>query len=233
MFDSTIAFVTGPLFALTFLFMLLGLGRHLVLQLDTLLRRKRSRLKHMPWSKMFKDSLGWALPVKHLTRGDALFSNTSFLLHIGVILVPLFLADHILLWEKLFGVNLPQLSAGLADVLAVLTIVAALVLLLNRILSPRVRAISRPSDYTLLLLVLLPFLTGFLAAHPSMNPLRWESMFLIHVLSAEALFVVVPMSKLSHIVLIFFDRLSEVHWQLRPGAGERVAQAIYGKEAKV
>ena len=44
---------------------------------------------------------------------------------------------------------------------------------------------------------------------------------------------VAPFTKLSHIVLFPFDRLSAVHWQLRPGAGERVAEALYGKEARV
>jgi len=56
---------------------------------------------------------------------------------------------------------------------------------------------------------------------------------LIHLLSAEALFIAIPFTKLSHIVLYFFDRLSPVHWQLKPGAGDKVAEALFGKEAKV
>ncbi len=233
MIQTWIDILMGPLFALTFLFMVLGLGRHLVLQLDTLIRRKGHRLKHMPWNKMFKDSLGWAFPFKHLVTGNVVFSNASFLFHIGAIIVPLFLLDHIALWEGVFKVNLPAISPLWADILTVITIVTLLILLLNRTLVSKVRAISRPSDYWMLILILLPFTTGFLAAHPSMNPLRWESMFLLHLLSAQVLFVVIPFSKLSHIVLIFFDRISEVHWQLRPGAGDRIAEALYGKEAKV
>jgi nitrate reductase gamma subunit len=65
------------------------------------------------------------------------------------------------------------------------------------------------------------------------NPLPWQEMMLIHVLSAEALFLIVPFTKLAHIVLFPFDRLSQVHWQLRPGAGEQVATALYGDEARV
>jgi hypothetical protein len=41
----------------------------------------------------------------------------------------------------------------------------------------------------------------------------------------------VPFSKLSHVVLFFFDRISAVHWQLRPGAGDRVAEALNREEA--
>ena len=58
-------------------------------------------------------------------------------------------------------------------------------------------------------------------------------MMVVHILSAELLFVVVPFSKLAHMVLFPFNRLSEVHWQLRPGAGENVAKVLYGEEARV
>ena len=82
-------------------------------------------------------------------------------------------------------------------------------------------------------MVLLPFVTGFIASHPRINPFAWQSMMLVHILSAEALFVAVPFSKLAHMVLFPFNRLSEVHWQLRPGAGDKVAEALYGEEAQV
>ena len=44
-------------------------------------------------------------------------------------------------------------------------------------------------------------------------------------------FVTVPFTKLAHVVLFFFDRLSQVHWQLRPGAGDRVAGALFDRKA--
>ena len=88
-------------------------------------------------------------------------------------------------------------------------------------------------DYILLVAVLLPVVTGFMASHPWCNPLSWQSMFLLHLLSAELLFVLIPFTKLAHIVLFFFDRVSGLHWQLRPGAGDQVAEALFGEEAKV
>jgi hypothetical protein len=87
-------------------------------------------------------------------------------------------------------------------------------------------------DYLILLLILLPFASGYLASHPRVNPLPWPAMMLTHVLTAEALFLAVPLSKLSHIVLFFFDRVSAVHWQLRPGAGDQVAEALASRKAR-
>ena len=92
---------------------------------------------------------------------------------------------------------------------------------------------SQKMDYVLLIMVLLPFLFGYLAGHPNLNPLPWQTMMLLHIVSAEALFIVIPFTKLAHIVLYIFDRFSALHWQLKPGAGDKVAEALFGKEAKV
>jgi hypothetical protein len=230
--DNLLAFARGPLFALTFLFMLLGLARHVLLQVRMLITKGRT-LKRVRWRTVFSDSLSWALPYDHLVRGTLVLTAVSIVFHVGVIVVPLFLGSHILLWESLLGINLPAISDGLADVLTVTTMVCVLVLLSYRIAIPRSREMSRPIDYALLVMVFIPFATGFLASHPAWSPLPWNTMLLIHILSAEALFVSVPFSKLAHMVLFPFDRLSQVHWQLRPGAGERIAAALYGDEARV
>ncbi|MCP4704255.1 MAG: hypothetical protein GY865_06575 [candidate division Zixibacteria bacterium] len=92
---------------------------------------------------------------------------------------------------------------------------------------------SKIIDYMLLINILIPFTTGYLAMHPNLNPFSWNTVMLIHLLSAELLFVLIPFTKLAHIVLFAFDRISGIHWQLRPGAGAQVAETLYGKEAKV
>lgn len=231
--EAWIAFAKGPLFAFTFLVMVLGLLRLIIIQTYTLVARKGARLRQAPWRKIALDAISWAIPYKHLIKGTRGFSIVSFLFHIGILLVPVFLADHIVMWEKLFNCNLPALGRGLADVLTLGTVICVIILLGYRMFIRRIRAMSRPTDYVILVLVLAPFLSGYLASHPDANPLRWEVMMLIHLLSAEALFVAIPFTKLAHIVLYFFDRISAVHWQLRPGAGDQVAEALFGKEARV
>ncbi len=231
--DTWIEFAKGPLFAITFLIMLLGLLRLVIIQMYTLLVHKGRRLRNAPWRDIIKETVTWAVPFKHFIRGTRVFSTVSFLFHIGILIVPIFLAAHIVLWEEFLGVNLPAIGQDLADWLTLGTIGCLIVLVGHRMFIRRIRAMSRPIDYILLIMVLLPFASGYLAAHPSANPLPWNAMFLIHLLSAEVLFVLIPFTKLAHIVLYFFDRISAVHWQLRPGAGDKVAEALFGKEARV
>mgnify|MGYP003935734791 FL=1 len=231
--DAWIEFAKGPLFAVTFLIMILGLGRQVVLQFYFLSVKKGRRLRGVAWRKIARETLSWAIPVRHMESGTGLFTAASFLMHIGIILVPLFLLDHIVLWESFLGIDLPALSPGAADVLALLTIGCGLLLLALRTFRARHRMVSRPMDYVLLLMVVLPFVSGYLASHPAVNPFPWNVMMLTHLLSAELLFVAVPFTKLAHVVLFFFDRISAVHWQLRPGAGDKIAEALYGEEVKI
>lgn len=119
--DGWLEIATGPLFAAAFLVMVLGLARHVLLQL-CLVVTKASTLRRVRWRRAVTDSLGWIVPVRHLVPGTLILSLTSILFHAGVILVPIFLADHVALWEAFLGVGLPSIGRGLADVLTLVTI---------------------------------------------------------------------------------------------------------------
>lgn len=231
--EKMIELARGPFFAFSIGVMLLGLLRLVFLQVYGLARGKGSRLRNAPWRKILGEAATWAFPFPHFIKGTILFSSASFIFHIGVIAVPLLLDDHVVLWERLLGANLPSIGRGVADVLTLTTLVCLLALLAFRLFSARHRAVSRPMDYWLLVLIILPFGSGFLSAHPAWNPFPWNAIMLTHLLSAELLFLLVPTTKLAHVVLFAFDRISEIHWQLRPGAGARIAEALFGSGAKV
>lgn len=231
--EQWIGFAKGPLFAFAFLTMVLGLARVVVIQLYSLAASKGARLQKAAWRKMIVETAGWAAPVGHLIPGTRIFSAVSYLSHIGILLVPLLLADHVALWERFLDCRLPKIGSGPADFLTLFTMAGLLVLLSMRALSNGRRASSGRADYVSLIVVWLPFASGYLAMHPRYNPLPWNVMMLVHLLSAELLLVLIPFTKLAHVVLFFFDRVSGLHWQLRPGAGDKVAQVLYGKEARV
>ena len=231
--DWWIEFAKGPLFTITFLIMMVGLLRHVFIQVYYLFIAKGARLKNVAWKSIFSDMATWVVPVGHMISGTVFFSVISFILHIGIIILSVLLVDHIVLWEGLTGLDLPSVGRELADWLTLLSIACTFGLLLCRIFLLRLRAMSRVSDYVILLMLLMVFVFGYMAGHPAINPFSWNFAMLLHLLSAEALFVIVPFTKLAHIVLYFFDRLSPIHWQLNPGAGAKVADALFGKEARV
>lgn len=230
--DGWLEIANGPLFGLTFLVMVVGLARHLVLQVR-LLAVKGASLGRVRWRRVLSDAATWLFPAGRLARGTLAFTLASFAFHAGAVVVPLLYAGHVVMWEGWLGVSLPSLPALAADALTLLSIVCLAVVIGYRVVVPEARGSSRAGDYAIPLLVLAPFVSGYLAAHPEVNPLPWQSTMLFHVLSAELLFVVVPFTKMAHVVLFAFDHLSPVHWQLRPGAGDRVAARCYGERAGI
>jgi len=165
--DSFLDFARGPLFIATFLFMVFGLGRHVTLRTRDLIRvLKRTPKRDVPWKEFASSSASWMVPVNHVLRAVPILSIASVFFHAGLVLVPVFLAAHVYLWSTSVGLGLPALPGGVADALTLLTIACGVMLFLVRVIRKAARDLSRVQDYSLLLVVLLPFISGWFAVHP-------------------------------------------------------------------
>lgn len=228
--ESFLDFVRGPGFLFAFSFMVLGLLRHVLLMIWQVARTySRAGDKNLPYSAIIISSLEWVFPVRKL-RGQPVFSLTSIVFHLAVIMVPVFLLGHIELWERGIGLTWFGISNTLADALTLVAIVTGLALLLQRITAKATRALSRFQDYALPLLITIPFASGYLMMHPAINPFPYTLTFLTHLVSANILFILVPLTKLSHMALLPGSQLvSELGWHWPRDAGSRVAASL-GKE---
>jgi nitrate reductase gamma subunit len=140
---------------------------------------------------------------------------------------PLFLGAHILLWDRGLGLSWPAIGNQAADVLTLLAIGTGLALFLERVGIRSARAISRPQDYLWPLLIIVPFASGYLAMHPAQNPFDYQATMLVHVLSGNAIMLLIPFSKLSHVGLFPATQLvSELGWFLEPESGQRVTATL-------
>ena len=220
----------GPLFWTALAFMLLGLVRHLGLTVwEGVQAYRRGGDKSYPVGKLIEATFQWLFPVGRL-RNRVLFSLTTLLFHVGVILVPLFLAGHIKLWREGIGLSWPALPNGISTTLTWIVIAASIAVVVQRVGAKDSRALSRFQDYALPLFIAVPFLSGFLVMHPAWNPFNRDPVLLVHVLSADLLIFLVPITKLSHMILLPFTQLvSELAWHFPPDAGSRVAVTL-GKE---
>jgi len=228
--ESFLHFVRGPGFLFAFAFMALGLLRQFLLMIWQIARTySRAGDKSLPYSAIAISSLEWVFPVRKL-RDQPVFSLTSIVFHLAVIIVPVFLLGHIELWERGIGLAWPGISNTSADVLTLVAIVTGLALLLQRITAKATRALSRFQDYALPLLITIPFASGYLMMHPALNPFPYTLTFLVHLVSANLLFILVPLTKLSHMALLPGSQLvSELGWHWPRDAGSRVAASL-GKE---
>jgi nitrate reductase gamma subunit len=228
--ESLLEWARGPFFIFAFIFMVLGLLRHIVVTVWEVIRMmRRAGDKVLPYRQIFITTIKWLVPVGKM-KGRFLFSITSVIFHISIIIVPIFLGGHILLWARGVGISWPAIPNHVADVFTMIAIITALTLVIQRISAKATRALSRFQDYALPLLVAIPFATGLFVMHPSINPFSYELMLLIHVMSANLIFILIPITKLSHMVLMPGVQLvSEVAWHWPPDAGSKLAVTL-GKE---
>ena len=234
MLDALIDFARGPLLAFSLLWMAVGLLRALLQQAWEIgWSWRRAGDMYVPWGIVLRRNLAWLLPWRYLRSEERFAYNfTSFVFHVGIIVVPVFLAGHVVLWRRELGLGWPALPPLVADVLTVLTIVAALGLLVGRAASRAARTMSKLQDWLLPALCILPMATGWLLAHPEWAAWDGRLSWLLHLLSAELLLVLVPVSKLTHIVLFWVSQSStELGWRFPPGFGHRV-RASLGKEGQ-
>ena len=111
-----------------------------------------------------------------------------------------------------------------------LAVVTAVILVVLRATARDTRRLSRFGDYFMPLFIALTFVSGFFVMHPAANPFSLDAMLLIHVLRAELLFVMIPLTKLSHCVLLPGTQfVSELAWHWPADSGSKVCIAL-GKE---
>jgi nitrate reductase gamma subunit len=202
------AFLTGPMLWLSFAICIVGCVyravkyvKGLSWQLD---RVPYGYYRSLAIKGALKSIFHWLTPFASRSwRVKPVFAAAFFLLHIGLVLVPIFLYAHIMLLGERFGITWPALPAGLADALTILSIAAGAFILLRRFALPEVRIITTAHDIWVMAISLAPLVTGFVAAHQTGENNGW---LLAHIITGEIWLIAIPFTKLSHVVLFFCSR---------------------------
>lgn len=204
------AFVTGPLALIAFIVFFLGLGIQ-VFRFFRMTREKESLNVSFPKPRQ-KDVDAQRPPEgvrkKVRLRGTVLemepfLAVMTTIFHLLLILTPILLLAHNLMIERAWGISPPSLAEGVTDVLTVGVMGFCIFFFLRRIFSERVRALSTAYDFLLLLIVFLPFLTGFIAYH---QLFAYKTVILVHVLAGELMLICIPFTKLVHMIFFFLYR---------------------------
>jgi len=118
------------------------------------------------------------------------YSLLRYFFHICLFVVPIWLGGHIVLWsESRFEWEWASLPDSWADWMTIVVIFTALYFLVRRAGFPEHRAQSSAPDYLVIVLAGLPFLTGYLLTHGTLDSIEFFSnhMRTLHVLTGEAM----------------------------------------------
>lgn len=176
-----------------------------------LLTRKKKRVLYSAAPVKPKDrtpeerKMDLIVAFKHSLLGThPIMAIISTIFHSFIFIIPLFLLGHNLLIYESWGLSLFSLPDWLCDTLTAIFILIGLFFLLRRLIVPQVRIISTAYDYLVLGITVVPFLTGFFAYHQWFD---YKTVITIHMLVGELMLMVIPFTKIGHMVFFFFVRI--------------------------
>ena len=152
------------------------------------------------WNTMFRRSV----PPEGMLKKSPVSYIGGYIFHLGLFVVLFLFAPHIKFFESLLGISWPGLPSQFIDLVAVVTIAAMVVVLVDRINKPVKRYLSTFEDWFTWLVTFLPVLTGWLAVRHLLLP--YTTMLAIHILTVEILLVVLPFTKLFHAFTLWGSR---------------------------
>ncbi len=196
--------VSGPLVWLAFI-VFIGGSIYRIVKMARLAKQK-DHVVYEYWSGTHatQSILHWLTPFGSVNwRKNPVLTTVTFAFHISLILVPVFLLAHIVLWKEAFDISWWYIPNGLADWLTLIVIGACFFFAGRRILRPDVKYLTSASDFWILLMIVAPFLTGYWSMH------MWPGhklMHILHILSGEVMLAAIPFTRLSHMLYFVFTR---------------------------
>lgn len=196
-------FARGPLVWIAFIVFVGGSLLKLVLMyLEA--RREQSVLPTMSCRYGLRSLIHWIIPLSSRNqRLHPVMTLVSYLFHLCLLITPLFIVGHAVLWEESWGISWWSMSDQLADVMALAVVFGGLFFMLRRVTAPEVRNVTTWRDHLMLLLVIAPFLTGYIA-HQQLLPYR--PMLIIHIATGALWLIAIPFTWLSHALWFVFTR---------------------------
>ena len=202
--DSLYSFVSGPLLWLAFLIFACGSVFRLSNMFILINKKERFIYSYINLKYSLRSLFYWSVPFLATNwRMNPVFTIVTFAFHISLILSPLFLMSHVMLFSEAFGLQWVTLPDCIADIMTLTVITGSIYFFIRRIVCREVRFVTSVSDFIIIVIVAAPFVTGFLAYHQFFN---YQLIMTLHALSGVVLIVTIPFTRLSHMLLAPFTR---------------------------
>jgi nitrate reductase gamma subunit len=192
-------FARGPLVWIAFAILIGGSIYRLV---STILLAKKEKviLPYMTWKHGLRSIIQWILPFgTHNWRIRPSFTVLTFLFHLCLLITPILTLGHVLLWKESWNIDWWALPSGLSTLMTIIVILGGILFFMRRIADPTVRFVSSWSDFVLVIIVLAPFVTGFMAHQQICD---YKTIITIHMISGALWLAIIPFTRIVH--MIFF-----------------------------
>ena len=196
--DELYRWATGPLVWAAFIVFIGGSLFRLIHLLLLVHRKEKFIYTYMSLKFGLRSILHWLTPFGTANwRRHPWLTVVTFAFHICLLLTPVFLLAHIVLWDEAWSIRWWALPDGLAVFMTLVVVGGCLFFFIRRRVTPEVAYVTSASDYAILLLTAAPFVTGLIAYFQWFDVRLFT---LLHVLAGEAMLIAVPFTRISHML---------------------------------
>lgn len=189
-----------------------GVSLLLIIRFVNLYRLSRTKdavlYDNWSWKWAFRSIIHWLIPFgSEGMKNHPFVTLAYFSLHFTLLAMPVFISSHIFFWRQPTQAGLWLISDRIADIMTVIFLASMLFIVIRRAVAPEVRIVTTVGDYLLLALVAAMFLTGYVAYHRWVAfGINYKNILILHILLGELLMILIPFTKLGHMILFFFTR---------------------------
>ncbi len=188
------AFVHGPLLWFALILLPCAIFIRTLFFLMTIIRSHKRSSPRFRITYILLSFIRLFLPFHNGIIKRPVYAFLRYIFHICLFLVPLFLTAHIYMWvSSSLNWYWSPLPFHLIDWMSLIVIGFLVFFFFRRLVLPRIRRLSSYKDWILILIVILPYLSGYLLRHEhliSSAGFLVDHMYLIHVLTGEAMLII-------------------------------------------
>ena len=196
-------FSRGPLVWIAFAVFITGS----IYRLVTMIRLARKEKVIMPYVDLkfgLRSVAHWLAPFgSRSMRMRPVFTILSIVFHVCLIVTPVFLLGHNLLWKESWGISWWTLPETIGNAMAVIVVVVGLLFILRRVANPTVRFVTSWVDYIFMAIVLGPFVTGVMAYYQMFD---YQAVMILHMWTGAVWLMAIPFTRVSHMLFFVLTR---------------------------
>lgn len=198
------AFLRGPMVWIAGLIFVIGSFYRIASMLRLARKKDPMVYEYFSFHYALRSIVHWSIPFAGTNmRKHPVMTAVSFIFHICLIVLPVFLFAHVILIKESWNIAWWVLPDAVSDVMTIAVLACCVFFSVRRIILPEVRYLTTFKDYLTLLMVAAPFASGFWAYHQLAGH-QWA--LILHMLSGEILIAAIPFTKLSHMLFFPFIR---------------------------
>lgn len=185
-----VSFIEGSLLRIVFGIFFIMILLRVIFFVSSVIRNRHSIKEN--GGNIFLVFARFFIPFHRAVPKRPLYASLRYIFHICLFVVPIWLTGHIALWEESsLEWSWFSIPDAWADWMTLVLLALAVFFIIRHFAMKDVRKNTSVSDYVIIVIAALPFATGYLLAHGTLDNISFfaDNIWTLHILSGEIMLI--------------------------------------------